>query len=450
MTPQGRSKCSWTLGAAVTVALLLPITSHAWKHTGNAWTPDDMPLQYYVASAECEESVPPDYCEEVTKQGWQAWMEVPCTDFDAEYVGTCENSGYAPSDLQNRNTFNDPADDLETGVLAATLTSASGTAFLLHGESYAHSYDSDIVWNDNVVFDTHENVIGGTCNGGHDMLGVATHEIGHSVGMGHSCEEDEVCTDIALREATMFWQGPACDDGQAGLDDDDVESFTALYGPFATFVCSHQIDESLAIGVVPFELKCAISSEQVSDLTSASWQFGDGGTSEELAAAHVYEVAGNYTVQVTVTGEGAGCDEEGWAYDYRRVGYVRACDVPAPAFTTEHVDGLTYQMLNESDVSVYGCISAISWVVYKGNGTSGKPLDDLGVSAWEPLITFPEEGTYTVVANLGGIAGTGAAKMTFEVKKRRGEGYGCDATGASGVGVWGLMLAGLGLFRRRR
>ena len=105
-------------------------------------------------------------------------------------------------------------------------------------------------------------------------------------------------------------------------------------------------------------------------------------------------------------------------------------------------------MLNESDVSVYGCISDIQWEVYRGPKATGAMVGD-PVKAWEPIIEFPDEGEYTVVMNLGGIGGTGAATATFEARDYRGEASGCDSTGGIGGGL-GLFFAGVLAFRRRR
>lgn len=437
--------------AAVAAALLAPTPALAWTHLYHAWLPDDMPLEFYVsAPADCEESVPDTYCQTATEEAWGIWMSTPCIDFEAVYAGECENIGYNVSNGMLYNTFNDPAEELEPGVIAAALTVDAGRAFVLDGSTYGHAFDSDIVYNNDVLFDTRESILAGQCNGGHDLVGIAVHEIGHTIGLGHSCEENEVCTDPNLRTATMYWSGGPCDAELAIPNEDDLEGLTALYGPYAAFVCSHEVSESLAVGVVPFELKCVITTENVAEITSASWRFGDGGTSSDIAASHTYTEPGNYTVQVTVQGQRDGCGEDGWEYNYRRVGYVRACGVPDAQFVVEHQDGLTYQMANETDVSVYGCIQDIEWQVYEGSGTNGKLVESLTAKAWEPLITFPDEGTYTVVLNVGGPAGTGGASVTFDARRMRGEGYGCQHGGSPAFGfgaLFGLLLVG---GRRRR
>jgi hypothetical protein len=438
---------------AVACALFAPGQAMAWDHLLHAWLPSDMPLEYYVAAdKECEETVPADYCREATEEAWDIWMSTPCVEFEAQYAGECPNVGYDPSNGELYNTFNDPDDELDGGAIAAALTVAAGLAFQLDGKNYEHAFDSDIVYNNNSTFDTRDRIADNQCNGGFDMVNIAVHEIGHTLGLAHTCEENELCTDPLLRNAIMYWTGSACVNQDPNQD--DLEGLTALYGPYAGFNCSHQVSDDLALGVVPFELKCVVTAEFVSEVTGALWRFGDGGSSEELAATHTYETPGNYTVQVTVEGERDECGEQGWEYNFRRVGYVRACGLPDVGFTFEHSDGLTYQMYNETDVSVYGCIQDIQWEVYRGSGNDFSDkncIDDLTVKVWEPLLTFPSEGTYTVVANIGGPAGTAAASMTFDATSKRGDGYGCSSVGSMGaLGVTGTLAVMLTLFRRRQ
>ena len=71
--------------------------------------------------------------------------------------------------------------------------------------------------------------------------------------------------------------------------------------------------------------------------------------------------------------------------------------------------------------------------------------------AWEPIIHFPDDGTYTVVLNLGGIGGTGAASVTFDARDHRGEGYRCATAGSPATLASFLAFAvSMGLLRGRR
>ena len=464
------------------VPALLSSNAFAWQHIDPdpyIWIPDDMPIEFYVAddgmpnsvdacdasggmSGCCEESVPAGYCAQVAQEGFAAWTAAACAEFSYEYVGVCPNLTGFSFNGANYITFNDPFNELELGVLAAALVDRQDVVEIINGVGYKRALDGDIVFNQDVEFTTNELIEQGLCSDQVNMRGVITHEIGHILGMDHSCEDPDKpeqgggpCPDPLLLHATMFWNEGPCETEAIDINQDDIEGFTVLYGPFATFQCSHTVSPDLAIGVVPMDLHCVVASEFLAEVQGASWVFGDGGVSEELNPTHTYAEPGNYTIQVTVDGARAECDDpettevEGWSNTYRKVGYVRACGVPDAAFVVDHVDGLKYQMLNDSDVSVYGCISDIVWEVYKGTDTGGEPIST--AKAWEPIIDFPEEGEYTVVLNLGGIAGTGAASATFEAKNHRGEGYGCSTVGASaGMASLLMFLVSAGWLRARR
>lgn len=216
-----------------------------------------------------------------------------------------------------------------------------------------------------------------------------------------------------------------------------------------SFLCNRELDpgnpKTYALMNVGDELRCVIDYYAPEEITKVTWEWGDGAIDEItddpfMTAKHVYDTSGSHTIRVCVNGE----REAGpWEHCLKRYGYARSCDVPTAAFEVE-TDGLTAQMLNRSDVSDYGCISDIEWQVFKGNATSGKPMKD--ISAWQPQVTFDEPGTYTAVLNVGGIGGTGAAKLTFDVKNTA---FGCDSTGLGGVGAVATLFALAGLRRRR-
>lgn len=445
------------LAAVALVGLAASSSAFAWKHTQVVWNPStDFPYTYQVADdgtpeTDCEETVPPGYCRDVAALGFEAWKAAPCADLSFEYQGVCPNRGFSGSPGVKTINFNDVNGELEPGVLAAALTIPGQLAFIRDGIRYRQALDSDIVFNDNVIYTTHMAVEQGQCSNAFDMRSTMTHEIGHSLGMGHSCENGEPCATPKLRNATMFWTGGPCDVSTAVISEDDIEGITALYGPYATFRCSNELVpgavDTTVYGEVGFELRCIIESEAFGEISNVRWAWGDGTIDNGTEAAHVYDRPGNYSIQVDVNGDREVCGPDGWSYSFRRIGYVTVCGVPDANFTWKHIDGLTYQMLNETDVSVYGCIFDIAWDVYR----AGESTPFTTISAWEPQFTFPEAGSYRVVLNVGGPAGTGAAELTFDVLNTRGEGYGCSTSGAVGFGTTGAFaLLGLVGLRRRR
>ena len=471
-----------TISAIGLCSLSFSSTAFAWEHHGWVWAPDSMPINYQVSYCNEPDPKDPNDCQVVgedsiggayvdldgnvvakdttdaqpfevwvSQAGFNAWSEAPCTELTTEFGGTFDDNFGYENWTTPMITWEDPSDDLATGVLAATLTypyslSQGDTAFTKNGMSYYKAEDSDIVFNDNVEFGI-DSTLG---QGESSMQSVMTHEIGHLLGLAHSCEEEDVCNDQGLKEATMYWSAGPGDDSGSTLSDDDFMSVMALYGPFATFSCSNELDpddsDTIAQGNVPFDLRCAVVTDEEGGLTGATWNWGDGSsdtTGGDANISHTYEVAGNYTVETVFTGERDSCEEE-WEYAYRRIGYVRACDVPQPEFKVVHEDGLEYTLFNETDVSVYGCIYEIQWDIFQGD-----TLVD-SFSGWEPNYVFAEDGDYRIVLNIGGPAGTGAAEISLEVYDHVGEGYGCSSLGGL-TGSMGLVLiVGTIATRRRR
>lgn len=57
------------------------------------------------------------------------------------------------------------------------------------------------------------------CSGGYDLAGVATHEFGHAVGLGHT----------SVQGATMYPSVASCDFSLSSLASDDKNGYTAIY-----------------------------------------------------------------------------------------------------------------------------------------------------------------------------------------------------------------------------
>jgi len=433
-------------------AILASGPAFAWDHIGQAWDANALPLPYEISTTP-EDSVSPELPFSSIEQGFQAWIDqAPCSFLSVDYLGTTENNTpFANSDHHNRFTFDDPGDDLEAGVLAATLCGPYTFNYLktIDGRQYKEVTDCDIVYNNDVDFVSDEDIAADNCNGETSMRAVTTHEIGHLWGMGHSCEDPGKgggpCYDPLLLEATMYWTAGPCETAQSDLAPDDIEGITALYGPYASIECSNELapddPDTIAFGKVPFDLRCSVQSDRLDEVQGATWHWGDGNESSGTNVTYTYAEAGNYTLSAEINGQNESCGE--WNYTARKVGYVRACAVPEPKFSYDHQDGLTYRLLNETDVSVYGCIYNIQWDVFDSSGTLVESL-----AAWEPKFTFPDAGEYRVVLNIGGPAGTGAAELTIDARNVRGEGYGCSSVPA-GAG-WSVAVLGLLALRRRR
>ena len=229
------------------------------------------------------------------------------------------------------------------------------------------------------------------------------------------------------------------------LDELEV-SYSTKPGSAPSFVCSNRLDseevESVAVGNVPFEMRCGMTFSTPEDIASVSWSWGDGESSEGTIGVHEYVRDGNFTVRMCAT---ATEDAGAWQHCVSRISHVRACAPPDVAFTYDVLDGNTVQFINQTDLRTWGCIFDVQWDIFSGTDTSGEPM--ISIDAWEPRHTFEEKGNYTVVLNVGGLAGTSAAMINLDAGGGAG---GCSHTGSlGGFGLmsFGLLLAGT---RRRR
>lgn len=428
--------------------LLMSAPAHAWAHTYYVWSDDDFPLSWHMDD-DPEDSLEGEDLVAIIQLGWDGWDDAECAAISEGYVDT-DDHGSANSDGTTVFYWDDPGDEMDVGVLGVTYSYPGGSTQLVNGTRYTNFADADITMNDNVDWASPTVMANGTCSGSQtDVEGVLTHEIGHLYGLAHSCEDGEVCNESVLREATMYWSVSACDGSQTDINEDDIDSITALYGPYGEF----SVIGGDRYGGTPLEVAFEITSEQ--SVLAASWNFGDGSPqSEELAPVHVYETAGQFTVSVSMDLDGGTCG----AYTYKasELAYVVACEPPAPEegadgfFTMSHLDGLTYETQNRTDVSVYGCIDTIQWEVYKGSSDADITPENLiqTIGAWSPKITFPNEGSFLVVMNVGGPGGLDAGYLTIDAVDVAAEGTGC-ATGALAASFGGLVLAGLAALRRR-
>lgn len=456
--------------------LVLAQPALAWKHTGFVWDTSDIPREWFMDDG-MEDSLPTpesgdwqekyseacgddpyDLC--IVQRSFTNWYDAQCAAIGDSYQEPREDYG-DPNGGDGRSIFywDDPSDIVEVGVLGVTYPRGdASTTLVINGESYTKATDADIVFNDNVQWGTTEDIESGNCNGATAIEGVATHEIGHSWGMGHSCEQGhgDECTAVLL-SATMYWSVGACDLSQNDINQDDIDGLTALYGPFATFEATTD-RYGPAPMTVCFE---TISDDPVSGVT---WEFGDGGTSDELNPCHEYTTSGQFSVAVEFLFSDPECGDT--TFNESHLAYVITCTEPIPEpgsegfFEVTHLDGLTYQTVNHTDLSVYGCVDTIEWQVYKGASEAdiqeGNIVDfngdgaGAGIGAWAPKITFPGEGSYVVVMNVGGPGGLVASFLVVEAEDRRGEGSGCATIPAGSAAFGGLFFVAAAALRRRR
>ncbi len=131
-------------------------------------------------------------------------------------------------------------------------------------------------------------------------------------------------------------------------------------------------------GKVPLSVKFTDTSQN--NVTTWSWQFGDGGVSTEQNPVHTYITPGTYTVNLTVTNE-CGYDS------ISRREYINAipCPLPVADFTVNQTSGKVPLSVKFTDTSQN---NVTSWSWQFGDG---------GVSTEQnPVHTYTGVGNYTV------------------------------------------------------
>ena len=443
---EGRQGAARRLSLVLLLALGVLLSGFKYIDPPRKWSESEMPIRYYVGDA-----LPPgiDAADllPLLEESHQVWADVPCSPLRFEYAG----------DIDNVNTFNRPDrtqvtfnGNLSSGVLAATLTHGTATVLTYNGMSFSKVSSYNIIFNSGHTWADPERIDSPQCYGEHSFLGVATHEIGHGLGLGHSCDNGEACPDPILRSATMFWSGGACDSTQEDVNSDDMAGINAIYGVAVDFDLTDVDGGELAAGAAPLTAVVAVPDEfRLDRFDGYVWNFGDGSGTVDLAAgdplldgySHTWETAGQYTVTLTGYGDDETCGGEFDAV-HRKVGAVLACDPPAPSMEYANEGDFTVQMINTSPLGGFGCTSEYEWTLDGDTATS--------VRTYEPTYQFEQEGSHTVSLRAAGPAGEQTTDLEIEATKASDAGCNASVAGRAPAGLLVLVvLVPLGWVRRR-
>lgn len=135
-------------------------------------------------------------------------------------------------------------------------------------------------------------------------------------------------------------------------------------------------------GFLPFAAQ--FSDLSLGDVTSWSWDFGDGGTSEEQNASHSYENEGLFTVNLEVSGVG-GTDSE------IKSDYIKTLPIAKPlaAFSANASIGFSPFEVHFNNLST-GDLTNILWDFGDGETSAGQ----------SPVHKYEKEGDYDVTLSV--------------------------------------------------
>jgi len=186
------------------------------------WFAQDMPVGYRFVAGNSQPGMPAGEDRNAFILGFQHWQDVTTATITFTQLSDTSSGGFNNYDGYNTMTFNDPDGDLGTGTLGATIpVYTQSQSVVVNGVTFYRMTDADIVINDGVAFGTNAEAASGSCwsNPVTDLEGVATHEIGHLLGLDHPDVSD----------ATMYYAIGQCDPTRVTLEQSDINGVTFIY-----------------------------------------------------------------------------------------------------------------------------------------------------------------------------------------------------------------------------
>ena len=117
-------------------------------------------------------------------------------------------------------------------------------------------------------------------------------------------------------------------------------------------------------------------SSSIDEITSWSWDFGDGGTSNEQNPSHTYQNVGDFTVSLTVRGPG-GSDTE------TKVGYIQVKSSNV-SYKYDELNRLSQVTYDDGTTITYTYDEAGNRLTKQVSGAPSKPMP------WLPLLLDDE------------------------------------------------------------
>jgi len=147
------------------------------------------------------------------------------------------------------------------------------------------------------------------------------------------------------------------------------------------------ISADTTAGDAPLAVK--FTDVSTGDVTTRTWDFGDGGSGAESEISHTYSKSGTYTARLTIKGPGGESQAE------KNIVVAEPVSTPKAEFSTDTVSGVVPLAVSFMDMST-GSIS--SWIWDFGDGTSSTETN--------PMHTYSSAGSYRAGLTVSGPGGS--------------------------------------------
>ena len=187
----------------------LDVEAYSFIYCQPVWESGDIPVGWRLNDA-CSGDLAFGDCEEAIKAGFNTWTAASCSYMEWFYEGTTASGPESWGEEDGVNLLvweeGDWPEEL-TDVVAATIP-------IFYDCNPARLVDADIIFN-GVEFTWGVNGEAGRM----DVANIATHEIGHALGLDHSDDT----------EATMYYATVFGETKRRTLEEDDINGVCALY-----------------------------------------------------------------------------------------------------------------------------------------------------------------------------------------------------------------------------
>jgi hypothetical protein len=210
------------LAMALTALAVSALSAQAYVLLDGKWHDPQLPVPWRMNTFQDEPTVPGGDEFNDVRTSFLNWENLPNAKvaFQEGAPVTTANPCALTTDFQNVVSFRDCGNNCTGSCIGVTSSVYDlGCDYYAGGLGSLRRIDSDIVFGKQWSWITLPTAQGSGCSGRMIVQSIATHEIGHLIGMGHS----------PIAGSTMFASTTFCDQNPASLAPDDIAGAEALY-----------------------------------------------------------------------------------------------------------------------------------------------------------------------------------------------------------------------------